>query len=312
MAALLAVLTAALLLACAAAAAATQRPPGPVPPGNRITAQDGDTVLVENDARVRIVRRRDAQIRAVFNRNEGWLVLLVDYGTAAKPGDGRVDMAYRFGGLASDWPLGERWEGSGTVESYTIAGEFASPELGVVTPAGLVQFLNAPVRGMFQDAAAMQMTFGSASAAGALGQSFDAAERMVVQQARANASRDAQSPPYSVTMGAAVSGLPAMEASVAPAGDAPVRVGGSIAPPVKTQHVDAVLPAEAASAGIKGVVILEIVVDVDGRVAEARLLRSIPLLDKAAVDAVRQWRYSPSTLNGRPVPVIMTVTVNFP
>jgi protein TonB len=41
------------------------------------------------------------------------------------------------------------------------------------------------------------------------------------------------------------------------------------------------------------------------------VLRSIPLLDQAAVDAVRQWAYTPTLLNGAPVPVIMTVTVNF-
>ena len=44
---------------------------------------------------------------------------------------------------------------------------------------------------------------------------------------------------------------------------------------------------------------------------DARILRSIPLLDQAALDAVRQWEYSPTLLNGVPVPVIMTVTVNF-
>jgi protein TonB len=59
------------------------------------------------------------------------------------------------------------------------------------------------------------------------------------------------------------------------------------------------------------VVIIEAVIGTDGRVQEARVLRSIPLLDQAALDAVRQWEYSPTTLNGVAVPVIMTVTVNF-
>ena len=62
---------------------------------------------------------------------------------------------------------------------------------------------------------------------------------------------------------------------------------------------------------MSGVVILEAVIGVDGRVADAKVLRSIPLLDQAAVDAVRQWVYTPTLLNGVPVPVIMTVTVNF-
>ena len=49
----------------------------------------------------------------------------------------------------------------------------------------------------------------------------------------------------------------------------------------------------------------------DGAILNARVLRSVPLLDQAALDAVRQWRYTPTLLNGVPVPVIMTVTVSF-
>ena len=57
---------------------------------------------------------------------------------------------------------------------------------------------------------------------------------------------------------------------------------------------------------------MEIVIGTDGTVTGAKVLRSIPLLDRAALDAVRQWRYEPTQLNGRPVPVIMTVSVPFP
>jgi len=56
---------------------------------------------------------------------------------------------------------------------------------------------------------------------------------------------------------------------------------------------------------------LEITIGPDGKVSDARVLRSIPLLDQAALDAVRQWVFTPTLLNGVPVPVIMTVTVNF-
>jgi protein TonB len=52
-------------------------------------------------------------------------------------------------------------------------------------------------------------------------------------------------------------------------------------------------------------------VDETGTVKWARVLRSIPMLDQAALDAVKQWRYTPTLLNGTPVPVLMTVTVNF-
>ena len=70
-------------------------------------------------------------------------------------------------------------------------------------------------------------------------------------------------------------------------------------------------PPTARAAGVQGVVILEITIGEDGAVSNARVLRSIPLLDQAALDAVRQWRYEPTLLNGAPTPVIMTATVNF-
>ena len=91
----------------------------------------------------------------------------------------------------------------------------------------------------------------------------------------------------------------------------PVRAGVTVRTPVKTHHVDPVYPAMAQSARIQGIVIIEATISEDGRVINARLLRSVPLLDQAAIDAVRQWQFTPSMLNGAPVPVIMTVTVNF-
>jgi len=90
-----------------------------------------------------------------------------------------------------------------------------------------------------------------------------------------------------------------------------VRVGGTLPLPVKTRSVAPVYPAVALAARVQGVVILEAVIDTDGRVADARVLRSIPLLDQAALDAVRQWEFQPTLLNGQPVPVIMTTTVQF-
>jgi periplasmic protein TonB len=72
-----------------------------------------------------------------------------------------------------------------------------------------------------------------------------------------------------------------------------------------------VYPSIAQSARVQGVVIVEATIGPDGKVSDARVLRSIPLLDQAALDAVRQWVFTPTLLNGVPVPVIMTVTVNF-
>jgi TonB family protein len=62
---------------------------------------------------------------------------------------------------------------------------------------------------------------------------------------------------------------------------------------------------------VSGIVILELTIGTDGRVTNARVIRSVPLLDQAALDAVRQWVFTPTLLNGVPVPVLMSVTVNF-
>ena len=91
----------------------------------------------------------------------------------------------------------------------------------------------------------------------------------------------------------------------------PVRVGGNVPPPKKVKDVRPAYPAVAQSARVQGVVIIEATIGPDGHVQDARVLRSIPLLDASALEAVRQWEFTPTILNGIPVPVIMTVTVNF-
>jgi TonB family protein len=93
--------------------------------------------------------------------------------------------------------------------------------------------------------------------------------------------------------------------------DGALRVGGTIKAPVKLRNVAPLYPPDAQANKVQGVVIIEARIEGDGTVSHARVLRSIPLLDDAAVDAVRQWEFTPTLLNGQPVPVIMTVTVNF-
>jgi protein TonB len=93
--------------------------------------------------------------------------------------------------------------------------------------------------------------------------------------------------------------------------DAPRRVGGDIREPRKIHDVRPLYPALARAARAQGLVIIEATIGKDGSVRDARVLRSQPLLDEAALAAVREWRYSPPLLNGVPVEVLMTVTVNF-
>jgi len=92
---------------------------------------------------------------------------------------------------------------------------------------------------------------------------------------------------------------------------AAVRVGGRIKPPTKIRDVTPVYPAIAQSAHVAGVVTIEATIGPDGKVVDAKVVRSIPMLDQAALDAVRQWEYTPTLLNGKPVPVLVTVTINF-
>ena len=94
-------------------------------------------------------------------------------------------------------------------------------------------------------------------------------------------------------------------------GSEPIRIGGAVSAPAKLRHVDPVYPELAKRAGVQGKVEIECLIDTDGRVTRVQIVRSIPLLDAAALAAVEQWRYRPTFLNGVPVPVLMTVTVHF-
>jgi len=119
-------------------------------------------------------------------------------------------------------------------------------------------------------------------------------------------------------LGGVTSGLPGTRMAVVPppppppappAG--PLRVGGDIRAPRKLHHVAPIYPSVAAQARISGTVILEATISPSGEVVNVTVLRSVPLLDAAAVTAVRQWRYDPPRLNGTPVAVLLTVTVRF-
>jgi TonB family protein len=97
------------------------------------------------------------------------------------------------------------------------------------------------------------------------------------------------------------------------AGPTRVRVGGNIRAPRKTHNVPPVYPPRMVEAGLEGQISVEAVIGVDGRVVRARPLtvQAHPELAQAAVDAVLQWRFDPTLLNGKAVEVTMHVSVNF-
>jgi protein TonB len=109
-------------------------------------------------------------------------------------------------------------------------------------------------------------------------------------------------------VGGIIGGLP--EAPPPPSLE-PIRVGGRIQEPRKLRGAAPVYPEAARNARIEGVVILECLINPRGRVVEVTVLRGVPLLEEAAVDAVRQWIYTPTLMDGVPVPVLLTVTVRF-
>jgi periplasmic protein TonB len=90
-----------------------------------------------------------------------------------------------------------------------------------------------------------------------------------------------------------------------------VRVGSNLKPPRQTYSVDPVYPPLAREARIAGTVIMEAVIDEHGNVVEARVVNGHPLLIEAALRAVRQWKYEPTSLNGQPVSVELQVQVHF-
>jgi protein TonB len=110
--------------------------------------------------------------------------------------------------------------------------------------------------------------------------------------------------------GAIVGGIIEKASATEPVAPA-LRVGGAIKEPRKLKNVTPVYPDVAARGLVEGVVILEIAIEPNGHVDDVRVLRSIPLLDAAAVAAARQWVFAPTLYRGVPVSVTMTVSVRF-
>jgi protein TonB len=91
----------------------------------------------------------------------------------------------------------------------------------------------------------------------------------------------------------------------------PVRKGGTIQQANLIHQVLPSYPPLARQARIQGIVVLEAVINKQGMIETLRVVSGHPLLNQAAIDAVKQWMYKPTLLNGEPVAVITTVTVSF-
>ena len=91
----------------------------------------------------------------------------------------------------------------------------------------------------------------------------------------------------------------------------PLRVGGDVRPPKLIQQVDPAYPRLARQARIQGDVVLSAIINENGEITELKVISGPPLLYSAALDAVRQWKFEPTYLNGRPWPVAHEITVHF-
>lgn len=97
----------------------------------------------------------------------------------------------------------------------------------------------------------------------------------------------------------------------APSASGPLRVSQGVAQGFLVHEVKPVYPPLARQARIQGAVMLQAIIGKDGRIEKLRLSSGHPMLAPAAIEAVKQWRYRPYTLNGEPVEVETEITVNF-
>jgi TonB family protein len=296
-----------------ASVAAAQQPPlrPPPPPGVDISARDGDRIIVDDDARVQIVRRRQATLRTIYSKEEQLLIVLVDYSKPGEFPDGQVDWAFNFYRVDGAWPLGPRWEGLTTMYGYE--GDPPSPRgLAFDTPQGLVQLVPNGADLPKPDSPVLAvLTFRGSSGSARSRVSFAEAETLqLTDAARSSASGST----VSTLMDPTGSGMTGKGTASATFGVARAEMGvvrGPTNAPRKIRDVAAIYPAAARQARVSGIVILELQLDVNGTVSDVRVLRSIPLLDAAAIEAVKQWQYEPMIVNGKAIPIPLTVTVPF-
>ncbi|HLY19961.1 MAG TPA: M56 family metallopeptidase [Bryobacteraceae bacterium] len=90
-----------------------------------------------------------------------------------------------------------------------------------------------------------------------------------------------------------------------------IRVGGNVQQAKLVSQVHPIYPAEAKAQGIQGVVRLEAVLDKDGKVENLQVVSGDPILAAAAIEAVKNWQYQTTLLNGDPVEVVTRIDVNF-
>lgn len=100
-------------------------------------------------------------------------------------------------------------------------------------------------------------------------------------------------------------------AQQAPDVEPPKEAGRDVPAPKRIKTIAPVYPPDAQAQGLRGIVILELILDIQGKVASAEVVRSVAPFDQAALAAVRKWEYEVTRVDGKPVKVRMTVPISF-
>lgn len=281
----------------------------PAPDGRQIEAADGDTLIVNGDDRVTVIRRRQADVRVVATPAQRTVVVLADWGTPlSNAPDGVVDQTWIFRDVEGQWPFEARWQGAVTLlepeVSRGASGARPMPTLILETPAGRVLFTGMPFFPPPTDGATVIQHRGM-SGSGQTGASFDEAERdAAAGRIGGTAGAFSWSSSGSGVGFANETVTGGTFAAVDPAGTAlPMPGAPRGAPRVMPQPVHRVPPSwpdPATLPGVRGVVSVRVVVGADGLVKDAAVLRGLPGLDDAAVAAARQWRFAPTGVDNQP------------
>ena len=302
------------LVAAIACTASVQTPRTQPPEGRLLEAADGDTVIVDGDARVSVVRRRQAMVRVVADEANRFVLVLADWGTTGSPDpDGTVNHVWRFTGTDGHWPLDNRWQAPATMLMPDFPGRSVSA-LSIETPSGVVAFMGGPQGIAPPVNVAAVVHFTGMTGGGREGLSFDDAEREAMSPNFMSSVSTASMVPAGIGFFGERSTIET--GSALQPGTPPSAASGPsprfVRPPELIRRVEPQRSEAATAAGAQGFVILEVSIALDGTVSAARVLRSIPLLDEAALAAVRQWRYAPAGPEGRPDPLVTSVVVPFP
>jgi TonB family protein len=299
-------LRAALPLVLLTAASVPAQPPLQPVQGRVIEAADGDVIVLTPRSRVAIVRRTRGEALLLYAPDRRSLALVMEPDEDDPDGMTGGKRFRTWTIVQGEWPFGPRWIGEITLDEFLPSGR-GPGGLAIHTPRGTVvigHFAEFPI-----SPAPIASLRSNSSRAGSAGGTFQEIEQRWLTGGDEALAHGGRAMSGRVALVGGIGSMSTTTQSAAPSGA--VRVGGNIRAPTRLNQVAPVYPQQAKDAGVQGVVILELVVGVDGNVTDARVLRSIPLLDDAALECVRQWRYEPTLLNGAAVPVVMTVTVNF-